>query len=340
MKNGLFRTVFALALAGLFALLPLTRGYVFLGQPAAYAAYHLSTTDATATAVPGVLSYQGYLTDGAGNAAAGTHTLGFAVYAAAAGGTALWTETQPSVSLRGGYFSVLLGQISPMPANLFSQPQRYLGVTVDGNLEMVPRQPFASVAYALNAGYADTAGNGVFPGLVVAYAGATPPAGWLLCDGRQVSRTTYAALYAAIGSAHGSGDGTSTFNLPDYRGRFLRGVDGGVARDPNRSTRTAANPGGNTGDAVGSVQGDSTKRPNTPFTFGSHTHGYWDIYRMEIGGSVDIGDHGGISGGDNDNNGWQVQRTSDASTPAISITGGGDSETRPQNADVNWIIKY
>jgi microcystin-dependent protein len=63
-------------------------------------------------------------------------------------------------------------------------------------------------------------------GAVSAYAGtntATPPAGWLFCDGRTVSRTTYAALFAAVGTAHGSGDGTTTFNLPDYRWTFLRG---------------------------------------------------------------------------------------------------------------------
>jgi microcystin-dependent protein len=61
------------------------------------------------------------------------------------------------------------------------------------------------------------------PGGVIAYGGATAPAGWLLCDGRAVSRTTYNTLYNSIGTAHGTGDGTSTFNLPDYRWTFLRG---------------------------------------------------------------------------------------------------------------------
>jgi microcystin-dependent protein len=61
------------------------------------------------------------------------------------------------------------------------------------------------------------------PGGVIAYGGATEPTGWLICDGRAVSRTTYDALFAAIGVAHGSGDGSNTFNLPDFRWTFLRG---------------------------------------------------------------------------------------------------------------------
>lgn len=67
---------------------------------------------------------------------------------------------------------------------------------------------------------------GIVPaGTVVAFAGSAVPPGWLLCDGAALSRTTYATLFGAIGSGHGSGNGTSTFNLPDYRGYFLRGVD-------------------------------------------------------------------------------------------------------------------
>ena len=69
-----------------------------------------------------------------------------------------------------------------------------------------------------------------------------------------------AALFAAIGTAHGSGAGAAQFSLPDYRGRFLRGVDHGANRDPDASRRTAASGGGNLGDAVGSVQGERLGR--------------------------------------------------------------------------------
>ena len=98
-----------------------------------------------------------------------------------------------------------------------------------------------------------------FPaGMVMAFAGSTPPPGWLPCDGSLLSRTTYAVLFAVIGTGWGSGDGSTTFHLPDLRGRFLRGVDGAAGRDPNSGTRTAANAGGNTGNAVGSVQANAT----------------------------------------------------------------------------------
>lgn len=94
------------------------------------------------------------------------------------------------------------------------------------------------------------------PGSMMAYAGSsTPPAGWLLCDGSAVSRTTYSALFAAISGAYGTGDGSTTFNLPDTRGLFLRGVDQGKGYDPDTSTRTNGGySGANTGDNQGSFQ--------------------------------------------------------------------------------------
>jgi microcystin-dependent protein len=72
----------------------------------------------------------------------------------------------------------------------------------------------------------------VFPtGFIDAYAGATPPPGWLLCSGAAVSRGTYAALFDVIGTTFGVGDGSTTFNLPDLRGRVIAGRDdmGGAA---------------------------------------------------------------------------------------------------------------
>jgi microcystin-dependent protein len=68
-----------------------------------------------------------------------------------------------------------------------------------------------------------------FPtGCVLPYAGTTAPEGWLLCDGSAVSRTDYAALFAVVSTAHGIGDGATTFNVPDYRYQVPRGR-GGVA---------------------------------------------------------------------------------------------------------------
>jgi len=61
-------------------------------------------------------------------------------------------------------------------------------------------------------------------GAVIAFAGSSAPAGWLICDGSAVSRTTYADLFAVVGEQHGAGDGTTTFNLPDLRDRSPIGV--------------------------------------------------------------------------------------------------------------------
>jgi microcystin-dependent protein len=190
-------------------------------------------------------------------------------------------------------------------------------------------------------------------GLVSPFAGTTAPSGWLFCDGSAVSRSTYNALFVAIGTAHGSGDGSTTFNLPDYRGRFLRGVDGGVARDPDRTTRTAMNSGGATGDAVGSVQGQATKTPNSAFSTsnpGNHRH--------FVGASDDTTNSSPLIGASNQmartgestgsNARYRLIGTStESNVGRASLAGshthtisGGDAETRPINAYVNYIIKF
>ena len=155
-------------------------------------------------------------------------------------------------------------------------------------------------------------------GAVVAFAGATPPAGWLLCDGTQVSRTTYAALFTAIGTAWGNGDASTTFNLPDMRGRFLRGTDHGLGSDPNAATRIASAGGGNTGDAVGTFQS---------FMMQAHTHDYTGAFRLDNG---IVGGH--VQGGSSTSfTIWGYSATT---------AGAGGSETRPINVSVNYIIKY
>lgn len=82
--------------------------------------------------------------------------------------------------------------------------------------------------------------SGVIPavmpvGAITAYAAATAPAGWLLCDGSAVSRTTYAALFAVIGTAYGPGDGSTTFNLPNYSSAKLLNTDLIVQTSPTEN---------------------------------------------------------------------------------------------------------
>ena len=72
-------------------------------------------------------------------------------------------------------------------------------------------------------------------GCVFCRAAAAVPSGYLECNGAAVSRTTYSALFAVIGTTYGSGNGSSTFNLPDLRGEFVRGFDNGRGVDSGRS---------------------------------------------------------------------------------------------------------
>ncbi len=161
------------------------------------------------------------------------------------------------------------------------------------------------------------------PGSVMAFMGTTAPAGWLLCNGASVNRVgTYASLFAAIGTSCGTASST-VFNIPDLRGRFLRGWNAsatGAGRDPDAATagsRITMAWGGNSGDAIGSLQFD---------IFKAHTHlSYYPTtgYSASYNGSAES-----LSASRNN-----------ATTSRISEATGG-LETRPVNVSVNYIIKY
>jgi microcystin-dependent protein len=79
-----------------------------------------------------------------------------------------------------------------------------------------------------------TGATGIPTGTVNAYAGSTAPTDWLLCFGQAVSRSTYSALFAVVSTTYGVGDGTTTFNLPDLRGRGIAGADNMGGTDAGR----------------------------------------------------------------------------------------------------------
>lgn len=152
-------------------------------------------------------------------------------------------------------------------------------------------------------------------GAVIGFAGTAAPTGYLLCDGSAVSRTTYANLFSVLGISHGQGDNSTTFNLPDGRGRFMRGVDGVAGNDPDKAARTAMNTGGNTGNNVGSIQVDDMKSHVHSFaTFNSSSNGQNPQGTNSItpGGSFNTGDSSSVVSG---------------------------QETRPRNFYENFIIK-
>lgn len=113
--------------------------------------------------------------------------------------------------------------------------------------------------------FAPTVGLTAPVGTVVDFAGATTPSGWLLCAGQDVSRTTYSALFVAIGTTHGAGDGSTTFGLPDLRGRATFGKDNmnGVAQG-----RITAAGSGITGTSLGGFGGSQSVH--------THAHGVTD----------------------------------------------------------------
>lgn len=284
-----------------------------------------------ALVVPRLVPYEGFLEE-EGSPLADGHDLSFDLYAADQGGDSLWHEAHAQVPIVDGHFAVVLGQATPFPLSVINSPGLYLEVAVDG-LPLSGRQQFLSPA----SGFAT--GHGVPPGSVMAFAGPQPPPGWLLCNGQALSRTGYPALFEAIGEVHGAGDGSATFNLPDYRGRFLRGVDQGAGRDPNAASRSASAAGGTAGDTVGSVQDDSTALPAAGFIAleaGNHAHSYVDNSGWSCEVSPRYVDTScGESGLRSD-----MARTTDGSGAHSHSVSGGDAETRPTNAAVYWIIKY
>lgn len=161
---------------------------------------------------------------------------------------------------------------------------------------------------AVSARITDKTGAVMPIGAILSYGGATAPQGWLLCDGRSYKRTDYPDLYKIISNNFGTASRTA-FNVPDLRGRFLRGVDNGTGRDPDAKSRDSSAKGSNIGDRVGSVQQDQ---------FRSHNHSYT---KFPDG-------HGDIASGRH----WKAQDTRTGST--------GGSETRPKNVYVNFIIKF
>lgn len=164
-------------------------------------------------------------------------------------------------------------------------------------------------------------------GFVGDYAGSTAPAGWLLCYGQAISRTTYSQLFTAIGTTFGTGDGSTTFNIPDCRGRA------GVGKDDMGGTpagRITAGGSGITGTTLGAAGGEQTHTLTTT-ELAAHNHGVTDPGHVHTYNTYNVG--GVISGGTSFFPATSTSPNTASSQTGITINnaggGGAHNNTQP-----------
>ncbi|MBX8625803.1 phage tail protein [Pseudomonas glycinae] len=206
-------------------------------------------------------------------------------------------------------------------------------------------------------------------GMVSPFAMFAAPVGWLKCNGAAVSRTTYKNLYARINTYYGEGDGTTTFNLPDLRGLFLRGYDDGRGLDPNRAfgvfqdmmihshahTASATAVGDHIHAAWTDAQGLHAHRAWTDVQ-GAHSHsapgspgigqGSGGVNSVQqAGGAHETSlagahQHGvGMDGAGSHAHNVGVG-AGGAHTHGVTVAAAGGTETRPKNMALLFCIKY
>lgn len=163
-------------------------------------------------------------------------------------------------------------------------------------------------------------------GAVSAFAMNSAPTGWIKANGAAVSRTTYSTLFSAIGTTFGVGDGSTTFNLPDLRGEFVRGWDDARGVDSGRS--------------FGTAQTDLVKahtHTGTTSTNGSHTHGGGSlvgVYGAPGGGSY-------LEEGQTGPNYYISSMNADGShNHTFTTDANSGAENRPRNVALLYCIKF
>lgn len=321
-------------------------------------------------AQPAYMNYQGRLTDDQGQPLPnGPQSLEFRIYASPVempDAPIVWGPFYCDGSTEAGHvaqailvsgrFNVILGPVDVdgrSIAGAFTEASRFLEIRVKGNRPILPRQQILSTPYAFQsqrsiasdiaASLVQELADALCPaGSVMAFAGTNVPSGWLLCDGRPLASTNYPRLYEAIGKAWGNGTFTSSniaenpdnpatdFNLPDFRGLFLRGATLTSAipatRDPDAAARVFSRPGGATGNSVGSIQADM---------FASHNHDNTNSNGVVYGELLHKWPEGWNSCDDLNTTAGEVD-----CLYSLPILPRGGNETRPRNAYVNYIIKY
>ena len=264
-------------------------------------------------------------------------TLRISLYPGQSATSPTWVETHKAHTDVSGCFGITVGkgtrESSSVAANF--KDVNFGAVYYWMKIEIQEGSNFREVSFAQlpSSPYSEVAYNAAIPaGMIVPFAGPSEniPAGWLLCDGSAVSRSEYISLYNAIGVAWGEGDGGSTFNLPDLRGMFLRGVSGDSGNDEDAETRgMLVDNGGNTGTNVGSYQGDAIR--NITGQIGGFDA--YSIINPNTNGAFYAvsGKYKGNEGTDKDNGVVRMD---------VSRVVPVGADNRPKNVYVTYIIKY
>lgn len=202
----------------------------------------------------------------------------------------------------------------------------------------------AAVLAALAAYEATVAGIPI--GGMIAYGGASAPNGWVLCYGQQLSRTTYAALFAAIGIAYGPGDSSTTFNAPDKRGRVSVGRDNMGGSAANRVTNAVA---GFSGTTLGAAGGDQHAQPDTLTATSTAVTGVTELGHKHVihtvgnGGGTPIGEITGVSGASAPDGSTETAFANIAVSTTVTTTVAGVLTGASQNvqpSEIDNVIIY
>ena len=182
---------------------------------------------------------------------------------------------------------------------------------VDGNLKLQGALIFQDNSQIITA---PQMASGIPTGSIITFVGTIAPSGWLLCDGTEFNRSIYPDLFAVIGTAYGAGDGSTTFGLPDLRGRMALGLDNMGGTSADRVTNIQA-------DAMGGADGEENHLL-TVEELAAHTH------TVEIG-SLTLAD------------GWEDATTTNSGPITSSSTGGDQAHNNmPPFMALNYLIKY
>jgi len=172
-------------------------------------------------------------------------------------------------------------------------------------------------------------------GAIMAWPTESIPSGFLKCQGQAIARSTYSDLFSAIGVIYGAGDGSSTFNIPDYRGEFLRGRAEGSGNDPDRGSRTNRGDG-NGGDNVGTKQDYAVVNHSHGNNSGGNSHYGYNTNSNNTGQFSKSG-HGYYS---NQSHSGGIVHSMSYGTNYANVNGHvTNNEVRPRNVYVHWIIK-